>query len=127
MTTEISSTTGNALAAAANEAGLTPQALEAGADFHGKPTARLTFAGAGSPLALEVSEGFEANTPEQKAGLAQYFRELAGRLQTPQSELYVTVSGLPLRFTGFKWPFHRSTSGADTYSAWHDPSCRWTR
>jgi hypothetical protein len=115
MTTEISSTTGNALAAAANEAGLTPQALEAGADFHGKPTARLTFAGAGSPLALEVSEGFEANTPEQKAGLAQYFRELAGRLQTPQSELYVTVSGLPLRFTGFKWPFHRSTSGADTY------------
>ena len=25
------------------------------------------------------------------------------------------MGGLPLRLTGFQWPFHRSTSGADTY------------
>lgn len=115
MTIETSTPTGNVLAEAAREAGITPQALEAGADFHGKPTARLIFSGSGAPLALEVSEGFAVTTPEQHEGLTRYFHEIAGRLQTPQPELYVTVSGLPLRFTGFKWPFHRSTSGADTY------------
>ena len=29
--------------------------------------------------------------------------------------MYVTFGGLPLRFSGFQWPLHRSTSGADTY------------
>ena len=54
--------------------------------------------------------------PNSAQGWRNTCHELAGRLQTPQPELYVTVSGLPLRFTpGFKWPFHRSTSGADTY------------
>jgi hypothetical protein len=115
MTTEISTPTGNALAAAARAAGIDPQALEAGADFHGRPTARLTFSGSGAALALEVTEGFEATTAEQTSGLTQYFRDIAARLQTPEPELYVTTSGLPLRFSGFKWPFHRSTSGADTY------------
>ncbi len=31
---------------------------------------------------------------------------------TAQKNIYVTLSGLPLSFS-FKWPFHKSTSGAD--------------
>jgi len=32
--------------------------------------------------------------------------------ETPSDKIYVTLSGLPLSFE-FRWPFHRSTSGAD--------------
>ena len=119
-TIDLATPTGNALRAAARDAGLTPSSATAGADFHGKPTARLTFEPAqpssqSEPLLLEVSEGFDPAAGELRDGLARHFSELAGRLRNPQPELYVTMSGLPLRFTGFAWPFHRSTSGADTF------------
>jgi hypothetical protein len=39
----------------------------------------------------------------------------AKRLRNPRPECYVTLGGLPLAFGQFEWPFHRSTSGADTY------------
>ncbi len=39
----------------------------------------------------------------------------AKRLSNPRPECYVTLGGLPLAFGKFQWPFHRSTSGADTY------------
>ena len=39
----------------------------------------------------------------------------AKRLRNPRPECYVTLGGLPLAFGKFQWPFHRSTSGADTY------------
>ncbi len=119
MSTELTTPTGQALLAAAQAAGLAPTTLDAGADFHGKPTARLSFAstthGAAAPLTLEISEGFQPEAGELKDGLVRHFRDLGGRLRTPDPELYVTMSGLPLRFSGFQWPFHRSTSGADTY------------
>ena len=39
----------------------------------------------------------------------------AKRLRNPRPECYVTLGGLPIAFGKFQWPFHRSTSGADTY------------
>ena len=39
----------------------------------------------------------------------------AKRLRNPRPECYVTLGGLPVAFGQFQWPFHRSTSGADTY------------
>ena len=114
--------TSQALESAAHEAGLSPLRAEAGTDFHGKPTARFTFAteaagtygAAAEPLLLELTEGFDPDPQELHAGLLRHLLDLKGRLGNPHPEHYVTVGGLPLRFTGFQWPFHRSTSGADT-------------
>ena len=39
----------------------------------------------------------------------------AKRLRNPRPDCYVTLGGLPLAFGKFEWPFHRSTSGADTH------------
>jgi hypothetical protein len=39
----------------------------------------------------------------------------AKRLRNPRPECYVTLAGVPVAFGKFQWPFHRSTSGADTY------------
>ncbi len=39
----------------------------------------------------------------------------AKRLRNPRPDCYVTLEGLPIAFGKFQWPFHRSTSGADTY------------
>jgi hypothetical protein len=41
----------------------------------------------------------------------------AKRLRNPRPDCYVTLGGIPLAFAKFQWPFHRSTSGADTYIA----------
>ena len=115
MSTDLHSNTAQALTSAAQQAGLPAATVSAGADFHGQPTHRLSFAGAAAPLTLEVSENFTALDGELRTGLTQYLRDLSLRLRNPQPDLYVTMDGLPLRFTGFQWPFHRSTSGADTY------------
>ncbi len=117
MSTPLVTPTSNALVSAARDAGLVPSGVVTGADFHGKPTTRLSFASAdeGASLHLEVSDGFHATVGTLEAGLRSYLADVAARLRTPQPELYVTMGGLPLRFSGFSWPFHRSTSGADTY------------
>jgi hypothetical protein len=39
----------------------------------------------------------------------------AQRLRNPRPECSVTLAGLPVAFGQFQWPFHRSTSGSDTY------------
>lgn len=121
MSIELLTPTGDALVAAAREAGISPSEATAGKDFHGNPTARFTFASTAvsgapgaAPLHLELSEGFLPGTETLRAGLAQHLKQLAARLYTAEPELYVTAGGLPLRLTGFAWPFHRSTSGADT-------------
>jgi hypothetical protein len=40
--------------------------------------------------------------------------EAAKRLKSPRPDCYLTLGGLPLSFGRFEWPFHASTSGADT-------------
>jgi hypothetical protein len=107
-----------ALTAAAHAAGLTLTAAEPGTDFAGKPTARFTLAltgNSGKQQVLELSEAFDAEDARFAAGLAAYFAETAQRLRNPQPDFHLTLHGLPLSFRSFAWPFHGSTSGADTF------------
>ncbi len=120
LSTETLTPTVRVLFQAAEAAGLRPAQAAPGRDFGGEPTARLLFGSAGAPLSLEVSEGLVAadGSLEEgplREGLERHLRDLRQRLRNPDPELYVTAEGLPLRLTGFAWPFHRSTSGADTF------------
>src|SRR5579871_6093387 len=63
---------------------------------------------------LELSEGFVAAGADIRAGLERYFAELSRRLLNPRPDCYYTLHGLPLSFGSFGWPFHDSSSGADT-------------
>jgi hypothetical protein len=120
MSTELQTATGAAIAEAARKAGLLVLASEVGADFHQGPTARLTLgltadAAEERRLHIEVTEGFDFAAGGLADELARHLRDAAKRLVNPQPDVYVTQAGLPLRFHGFQWPFHRSTTGADTY------------
>jgi hypothetical protein len=107
-----------ALEAAAVNAGLTLTALEPGTDFAGTPTTRALLSLASNPSrqqVLELSQAFDAANPKFAAEIAVYFREAAHRLRNPRPDVYLTLHGLPLSFGQFAWPFHGSTSGADTF------------
>lgn len=109
----------NAMESAANTAGLAIVSTTAGTDFHGEPTTRFAFVLPGAPqdrtLQLELSHTFDFNQPALLPEMTQYLREAALRLRNPRPDCYVTMAGLPVRFANFGWPFHRSTSGADTF------------
>ena len=107
-----------ALEAAAKAAGLTLVADEPGTDFAGAPTTRAVVALAADQtkqFVLELSAAFDAANPRFQTGLTSFFAESAQRLRNPRPECALTLHGLPLAFEGFAWPFHGSTSGADTF------------
>ena len=127
MTFDLKSTLVSSLKAAAAAAGLALASVTQGSDSKGRPTTvfQLGLAGAqpahpgagltGRTLKLELSEGFEFDKPHLLPEIAAYLAAEAKRLRNPRPECYVTLGGLPLAFGQFQWPFHRSTSGADTY------------
>lgn len=120
MSTRLESTLSANLQAAAQQAGLVVLSIDAGSDFNGHPTTRFrlgvtTGASAEQTLLLELSEAFDFHKPELLPEMASHLREAASRLRNPRPDVYVTLAGLPVSFAGFAWPFHRSTSGADTY------------
>jgi hypothetical protein len=119
MTAELKSSLVTALQAAASQAGLVLASATEGTDFHGQPTAvfqlGLPGAEAGKTLRLELSEGFEFDKPDLLPTMTAHLAGEAKRLRNPRPECYVTLAGLPIAFGQFQWPFHRSTSGADTY------------
>lgn len=104
---------------AATKAGLALQSVAQGSGVDGSPTTVFQFslpaAAARRSLKLELSEAFDFDKPHLLPELAAHLAEEARRLRNPRPECYVTLGGLPLAFTSFQWPFHRSTSGADTY------------
>jgi len=103
--------------AAAKAAGLVVVSTEAGEKYSGGATAKFTLALAGDPKKtelLELSEGFEFGRTDLMEGVKAYLAESAKRLKNPRPDCYVTLHGLPLSFGRFGWPFHESTSGADT-------------
>jgi hypothetical protein len=107
-----------ALESAASAAGLTLLAVQPGTDFAGAPTTRATLALAADPtktLTLELSEAFDAADANFVQSFATFFTEAAERLRNPRPDIYLTLHGLPLVFNNFTWPFHASTSGADTF------------
>ena len=108
------------LETAAQDTGLVVISTEAGTDFNQHPTARFRLglppdAAPDRALLLELSEAFDFQKPELLPEMTVHLREAAKRLRNPRPDAYVTLAGLPVSFSGFAWPFHRSTSGADTY------------
>jgi hypothetical protein len=120
MTVELKSTLVSSVQAAASKAGLVLISTTQGTDFHEQPTAvfQLGLPGAeagGRTVKLELSEGFEFDKPDLLSAMTDHLAGEAKRLRNPRPECYVTLAGLPIAFGKFAWPFHRSTSGADTY------------
>lgn len=106
------------LGKAATDAGLLVIATESGLDFNQKPTTRFQLAlpnDTGRKLQLELSESFNFEKPELLPAITEHLAESAKRLRNPHPDAYVTYAGLPISLDSFAWPFHRSTSGADTY------------
>jgi hypothetical protein len=102
---------------AARAAGLAVVASEAGEKYSGGATTKFTLALAAEPdktQLLELSEGFEFGRADLMEGVKAYLAESAARLKNPRPECYLTLHGIPLSFGRFGWPFHESTSGADT-------------
>ena len=125
MTANLATSLTEALGIAAREAGLQILSQESGTDFHQQPTARfqLGLTADASPqhsLLLELSDVFDfhqkgSNGDELLPAMTLHLRESASRLRNPRPDAYVTVAGLPISLGEFAWPFHRSTSGSDTY------------
>jgi hypothetical protein len=103
--------------ATAKAAGLTVVSSETGEKYSGGATTKFMLALAGDAnktMLLELSEGFEFGRADLMDGVKAYLAESAKRLKNPRSDCYLTLHGLPLSFGRFGWPFHESTSGADT-------------
>jgi hypothetical protein len=119
MKTELKPSLAHSLKAAAAQAGLELRSAAAGSDLHGHPTSvfQLGIAGAASErvLRLELTEEFEFDKPGLLEQMNAHLAAEAKRLRNPRPDCYVTLDGLPISFGQFQWPFHRSTSGADTY------------
>jgi hypothetical protein len=119
-TASMSSPLASAIESAAKTAGLVVLSTRAGYDFNGAPTTCFVFglsadAAGDRTLQLELSNTFDASQTALLPELTNYLRESALRLRNPRPDCYVTLAGLPIRFADFRWPFHRSTSGSDTY------------
>ena len=106
------------VAAAAKTAGLVVDSSAVGQDFSGNPTTRFKLALLGDTARthlLELSDKFDFSRADLLAEVGVYLAETAKRLKNPRPDCYLTLHGLPLRFDKFAWPFHASTSGADTF------------
>lgn len=120
MSAQSVTTLKTAVGAAAATAGLTVLSSEDGIDFNGRPTAIFRIglakdAPAERMLRLELSEDFDFNRPKLLPAMTAHLRDEARRLRNPRPDAYVTMAGMPITFGDFRWPFHRSVSGADTY------------
>jgi hypothetical protein len=114
MSTQVQVTLAEQVAEAAQAAGLTVLSTAAGADFNGGPTTKFTVGMDGKTSTLEMSSNESVDGDVMKQTLTAYFAEMAKRMVNPDPDVYITLHGLPLKFEKFAWPFHVSTSGADT-------------
>ncbi len=104
---------------AASAAGIQVVATEPATSFAGEPTTRFTLAlhGAASgsnTLQLELSDTFDTTAPEFAQELGLFLAETANRLRNPRPNALLSLSGIPLSYSNFAWPFHESSAGADT-------------
>ncbi len=117
MSIEAQTVLAGQIVAAAQAAGLVVIASEEGKDFSGGSTTRFTLGLAtdqAKKQVLELSSGFDFSRAELAGVVKEYLAETAKRLRSARPECYLTLGGLPLSFGKFEWPFHASTSGADT-------------
>lgn len=103
----------------ASGTGLQIASVSSGSDFNGAPTAQIQLTSHfGSVSSLEISESFDAEIerrPELREELTTYLRDLEKRMKAPRPEVFLTLHGIPLAMQQFEWPYHRSTSGADSF------------
>ncbi len=105
------------VASAAASAGLQVLASEPATSFDGTPTTRFTLgltADSSKTTQLELSQSFDAGNAEFQQQLSAFLAESERRLHSPKPNTMLTLTGLPLSFDQFAWPFHESTAGADT-------------
>ncbi len=103
------------IASAAHSAGLHVLATAHRTSHDGTPTTQFTLAltGQESPTApLELSSPFDPTLHTKE--LATFLAETAARLRTPRPDVILTLTGIPLAYAPFEWPFHHSSAGADT-------------
>jgi hypothetical protein len=118
MTSQLKSTLVTSIEMAAQKAGLKMVSATQGTAVDGRPTAVFQLAlpdAAERTLQLELSDTFDFDKPNLLPDLTAHLAGEAKRLRNPRPECFVTLAGLPVAFGRFQWPFHRSTSGADTY------------
>ncbi|MGA8727173.1 MAG: hypothetical protein WB608_00370 [Terracidiphilus sp.] len=118
MTLELKSALVTSMEAAAAQAGLVLLSAKSGSDLHGQPTAAFQLGLRGAEnrtLQLELSEAFDFSKAQLLPAMTAHLAAEAKRLRNPRPDCYVTLAGMPIAFGKFQWPFHRSTSGADTY------------
>jgi hypothetical protein len=120
MAAELKTSLVSSIEAAAAQAGLVLVSVAPSTSSNGSNTAVFQFGlpdvdAPGKVLKLELTEGFDFDKPELLAQMGTHLAAEAKRLRNPRPECYVTLGGLPLAFGEFQWPFHGSTSGADTY------------
>jgi hypothetical protein len=118
MTVESKSSLVRSMETAATQAGLILISTSQGSGYQGHLTTVFELGAPGQQgrsLKLELSEAFDFDKPHLLPAMTEHLAAEARRLRNPRPECYVTLGGLPLAFGKFQWPFHRSTSGADTY------------
>jgi hypothetical protein len=120
MTAELKTSLVSAIESAASQAGLTLVSARQGTSTDERTTAvfELGLKGAeaaGKTLKLELTDGFDFDKPNLLPEMTAHLAGEAKRLRNPRPDCYVTLGGIPLAYGQFEWPFHRSTSGADTY------------
>ena len=118
MSVQSKSSLVKSLETAASKAGLVLLSTTAGTDYSGGPTTVFLLAvpgDEGRSLQLQLSDGCDFDNPTLLPAMEAHLAAEAKRLRNPRPECYVTLAGLPIAFGKFQWPFHRSTSGADTY------------
>lgn len=120
MATELKSSLVTSLEAAAQKTGLVLVSATKGSGSDGRPTAVFELGLAASQpaarsLKLELTDNFNFDKPHLLPEMEAHLAAEAKRLRNPRPDCYVTLGGLPIAFGKFEWPFHRSTSGADTY------------
>jgi len=117
MSTAFQTVLAGQIADAAQVAGLIVAGSESALDQSGAVTTRFTMALAADPTKtelLELTEALDLSRADLISELHTYLAESAKRLKNPRPDCYLTLHGLPLSFGRFHWPFHTSTSGADT-------------
>jgi hypothetical protein len=108
----------SSIEAAATKADLKLVSTAEGSDLNGQPTQVFQLGLPGLDdrrLQLELTESFDFDKSNLLPEMAAHLAGEAKRLRNPRPDCYVTLGGLPLAFGKFQWPFHRSTSGSDTY------------
>lgn len=117
MSIEAQTVLAEKVVAAARDAGLVVVSSAEGKDLSDRPITRFIIGLGADPAktqTLDLSSGFDIKREDLAAVVKAYLAEAAKRMKNPRPDCYITLGHLPLSFDKFGWPFHASSSGADS-------------